>query len=175
MIKHRNYIVRFCDEAWIFIVRRNGDLHVAVVDWEDVDRIANFAWGYHPNGYAMARQGSRSNRTSHYLHREVLGVEDPDVIVDHIDHNELNCRKANLRLTDRSGNGFHRKKFCGVYYSKRDNKWVVALGLPGENRPQRLGAFIEKRDAQQAVVDELYKIDPIAAEHRERLMNAKNN
>ncbi|RWD47457.1 hypothetical protein [Mesorhizobium sp.] len=170
----KNPIIRFCDEAWIFIVRKNGDVHVAVVDWEDVEKISGLAWGYHPDGYAMARKGGRGKRTGHYLHREVLDVDDPEIIVDHIDHDEMNCRKNNLRMTDKSNNGFHRKKFCGVYFSNRSQKWVAALGIPKQDRPQYIGAFSSKLQAQQAVVTELYKIDPVAAKHREELMNAEN-
>lgn len=44
-----------------------------------------------------------------YLHRVLLGVTDPNVIVDHIDNNGLNNTRANLRLTNKVGNALNMR------------------------------------------------------------------
>lgn len=53
-----------------------------------------------------------------YLHRVLLGVTDPNIIVDHKDNNGLNNRRLNLRKTDKTGNALnmssHRDKKSGL-------------------------------------------------------------
>jgi hypothetical protein len=44
------------------------------------------------------------------LHRWVMDVTDENVLVDHIDHNGLNCQDENLRLCNKSENGANSRK-----------------------------------------------------------------
>lgn len=44
-----------------------------------------------------------------YLHRVLLGVTDPDIIVDHRDNNGLNNSRDNLRKTDKVGNALNMR------------------------------------------------------------------
>lgn len=65
----------------------------------------------------------------HYLHRVLLNVTDPDIIIDHIDGNGLNNSRANLRKTDKVGNALNMRVNAnkksglpkGVYSGKPKN------------------------------------------------------
>lgn len=64
------------------------------------------------------------------LHRYLLGLTDPKVETDHENRNGLDNRRANLRVTDRSGNCQNRESFRasssrhrGVSWHKRSRKW----------------------------------------------------
>jgi hypothetical protein len=62
--------------------------------------------------------------------------------VDHIDNNQLNNRKDNLRVTERISNSRNRKSkntnntsgYRNVSYNKRTEEWIVQLQINGKNR-----------------------------------------
>lgn len=69
------------------------------------------------------------------LHRLIVGVDDPKVIVDHINRNRLDCRRENLRVISAFGNSCNHGSFItnksghiGVYYSKCSGKYEVKVG-----------------------------------------------
>jgi AP2-like factor (euAP2 lineage) len=117
---------------------------VAIVDEEDYERVTQFKWSYHSLGYAFRGYGSRENYKYQYLHRFIL--RDPSGIVDHINNDRLDCRKSNLRVTDKSGNAHNpRHKPLGVYWDKKRRNWVARIKVRG--RPHYLGRFTKKSDA----------------------------
>lgn len=75
--------------------------------------------------------------TTIYLHREIMGVTDPKVSVDHIDGNPLNNQRANLRLCNNAENHWNTKKpanntsgFKGVSWiktGKRRKRWMAKI------------------------------------------------
>ena len=46
------------------------------------------------------------------MHRWVLGITDPKIIVDHIDHNGLNNQKSNLRIVSSGINKKNQTTIC---------------------------------------------------------------
>ena len=77
--------------------------YVAVIDAADAPLVTGRAWHY-THGYA-ATTVYRGNGRQGYLamHRLILDAPD-DLLVDHIDHDPLNCRRSNLRLATPSQN-----------------------------------------------------------------------
>lgn len=58
-----------------------------------------------------------------------------NLVVDHVNHDGLDNRISNLRIVDKSTNQINRAKLNsnntsgarGIYYNKRDNKWIAAI------------------------------------------------
>jgi hypothetical protein len=87
--------------------------------------------------YHNTNIGSRS----YYAHRIIMGCTDRKTKVDHINHDTLDNRKANLRITQNENNSKHRKGknsnnksgYRNVCWLKKYGKWVVLLQINGVN------------------------------------------
>lgn len=66
--------------------------YFAIVDPEDSAKVATKKWTY-SQGYAVSRDNNKHIR----MHRFVMNETDPNIIIDHINHNRLDNRKKNLR------------------------------------------------------------------------------
>lgn len=71
----------------------NGAGKYAIVSPEDYPMVARHSW-YYREGYALAKIDSKEIR----MHRYIMDVRDPDLIVDHKDRNRLNNTRENLRV-----------------------------------------------------------------------------
>lgn len=120
--------------------------YFALVDEDDYYWVSQFNWcAIEIDGQVYARRSKkkgslRSNEPYEvYLHRVIIRCTDKSKVVDHIDHNGLNCQKDNLRiclpdenkryLRSRQGSS---SKFLGVMYDKTRNKWKVQLTHSGK-------------------------------------------
>jgi hypothetical protein len=82
-------------------------------------------------------------------------IEDDDKVVDHINRNPLDNRKANLRIITRSQNMMNKtsqssssSKYIGVSFDKNRNKWVAQIAYQGKHK--FLGRFNNEIDAAKA-------------------------
>ena len=89
----------------------------AIIDVEDVDKVKNIKWHCNHAGYAV-NNGSKG-RSTIFMHRLILGVDQP---VDHINFNKLDNRKCNLRPISHSQNQMNNPNFKG-YYTRSENKF----------------------------------------------------
>lgn len=109
--------------------------------------------------YCRTQIGGRKNTKTIYLHRLLLGVRNPRVLVDHADHNGLNNRRGNLRRATKSTNGFNRRGAAAnsrsqrrnVYWNAREKKWMVWLLFGGVR--YYAGYFKDLETADQAAQD----------------------
>ena len=53
--------------------------------------------------------GNKDGLHKKYLHRVIKDVNDPNIYIDHINHNPLNNRRENLRLCTNQENQFNRR------------------------------------------------------------------
>jgi len=83
--------------------------HLVLFDEEDSSLIEKYNWFIHTTG-SYSRVCYDKNNKRLYLHRLILNIEDPHMVVDHINGNPLDNRKENLRLSDKSTNGMNRPK-----------------------------------------------------------------
>jgi hypothetical protein len=102
--------------------------------------------------YIDTATNKRKQRTIH-LHRIIVGVVNNLLYVDHINHDTLDNKKANLRITNKRENMCNRPKpntnnssgYRNVTYEKQTKKWIVQLQIDGKNT--KLGSFEDVHDA----------------------------
>lgn len=127
-------------------------------DEEDFHHFVNKEWHICNTGYL---------RRSHiYFHRLVVGAKKCEV-VDHINGNPLDNRKANLRICTQQQNIRNRNKlrsgktsrFKGVSWDKTREKWMVRIGI-GDGKLKNLGRFEDESEAARAYNAAVKQIDP---------------
>ena len=76
-------------------IRLNGVIGAgkfAKVDSQDYELVARHSW-YYRDGYALTKINNKEVR----MHRYILQITDPEIIVDHVNRNRLDNRRENLR------------------------------------------------------------------------------
>lgn len=127
----------------------------AKVDDEDFERLSKFKW-------CSSKKNSGHYAVRHivvYMHREVMGSP-VGMVIDHKNHDSLDCQKENLRACTLSQNNMNRRGAAsnsktglrGVCWNKQKKKWQASIRAKGRNR--LIGFFEDKYQASQA-----YKIE----------------
>jgi len=108
----------------------------AVIDAEDFPHISQYNWRCKLDGntyYAYTTRSVKGRQRKIFMHRLILNAP-RNKLVDHIDGNGLNNRKANLRLCNHKQNGWNRRpnsrgysKYKGVSWHKGNKKWRAAI------------------------------------------------
>jgi hypothetical protein len=99
------------------------------------------------------------------LHRVILGITDPKVLVDHINGNTLDNRRCNLRITDSQGNRLNTRKankpltsqYIGVSWNKAKRRYRCIVYHEGKHK--HCGYFDNEHDAARSynkLAKELY-------------------
>lgn len=150
--RKENRIVVDGDIAYIYL--DNYDKPV-LIDSSDIEIAKNYCWSAKKDSplhiYVRARE--RVTKKFVLLHRVLMGVTDPNVFVDHINHNTLDNRRCNLRVCDRSVNNSNRIKCCrfssASYNPKcKNNPWSTTCTIDG--KVKRIGYFKTKEEAIEA-------------------------
>lgn len=123
-----------------------------LIDEEDLDKIKLYNWTTHLGYIACSNRRKRGL----LLHRYILGLNDPAIIVDHINRNPLDNRKSNLRIANKSTNGMNRgrqinnltSEYKGVSYRKDRKKWRAYITVMNETR--HLGHYLTAKEAAEA-------------------------
>lgn len=133
-----------------------------LVDDKDYDELIKYRWYFVDKprakyGYVATDMRNTNNKykTRHvYMHRFLLNPP-RNKIVDHINRNGLDNRRANLRIctyTQNNGNFFmgvrNKSGYKGVSWHKATNKWRATLLYKGEQ--QYLGIYDDKLEAAKA-------------------------
>ena len=78
------------------------------------------------------------------MHREIMGVTDPKIYVDHRDHDGLNNLKSNLRVSDNRFNQYNvgkkstsKQKYKNIRQLD-ENRWQVRVRTPKGKRVERV-------------------------------------
>jgi hypothetical protein len=128
--------------------------NIFTFDLEDYDKIKNHCWHKNKRGYIVTSLNTELDdvRQTIRIHRVIMGVEDPEIEVDHIDRDKSNNRKYNLRLVDHRQNNvnknpnYNNSSGCqGVYYNLKLNKWHSQIYY--QNKKIHLGYFDNLDDA----------------------------
>ncbi len=131
----------------------------AIVDPEDYEELARFKWfamrsrrGLYAIRMVKASDGSRKKIR---MHRAILDVPQGKFI-DHINHNGLDNRRANLRIVTNLQNSWNKRKqkgnyssqYKGVSWSKRVGKWHTEIYCRGTKI--FIGYFDDEKTAASA-------------------------
>lgn len=119
---------------------------VALVDDEDyLGLIARGKWTLHNQGYAYRWDRSVKPEKCLLMHRVITNAKRGRE-VDHINHNRLDNRKINLRVTSRSGNNYNRQKTKGFELASKGWKaYLVRVGF--RHKRIYIGYFKEAEEA----------------------------
>lgn len=134
---------------------------VALVDFEDLGQVAAHRWQPVAGRATAVIYASTSVRrpdgfrTTIRMHRLIMAAG-PGQMIDHINFNGLDNRRANLRFTDGSKNVHHHRKaptaesaYKGVTLNPGNGRWRARLRLKGE-RVSHLGYFDSELEAALA-------------------------
>lgn len=138
----------------------------AQVDDEDFEYLNKFKW------YAQLRFGTwyagtntklgNGKYKSVQMHRLILGITDPKILIDHKYHNGLDNQKKHMRISTRAQNKMNgtahkgsSSKYLGVSIYRataknrnKSDKWKAQIGLSGKMKS--LGYFHLESDAAVA-------------------------
>jgi hypothetical protein len=132
----------------------------AIVDPDDYPRLAVCKWYAAKGGntfYAVRGWWSGADKRvlSVKMHQLIIGVSD-GFVADHINHNGLDNRKANLRLATMADNARNARyprvnassKYRGVSFNKQTRKWRTTIRHNGKRK--QLGYFDNEIEAAKA-------------------------
>lgn len=166
----RNTIRTEGDTAYIEIRGRNNQLLCeAVIDAADVPTVKSYRWGavwskereQYIARTTILRDGEH---VSVLLHRFLLGLEN-SALVDHVDGDPLNNRRANLRAANKSQNGQNRKSAnknsrTGVRGVSPTNNGMWRARIMVNRRGVYIGTYPTIAEAEVAVIEARRKYMP---------------
>ena len=109
-------------------------------DLDDYEKIKDHCWYYDEHGYLRTTINGKHIR----LHRYIMGVDDPNIFVDHKKHpprneHKIDNRKNNLRIVTPKENVYNSSLsknntsgVTGVYWNECHKKWKVCFPFNGE-------------------------------------------
>ena len=109
------------------VIKLSGELAsskgaYAIVDDDDYETIISMGtWHLSDTGYAVRR----STITGTIRMHRVIARTPKGKLTDHLNHNRLDNRKANLRICTQKENMSNQKGEKGYCFDKSRNKWIV--------------------------------------------------
>lgn len=136
------------DTTALFMQKRNGELFETLIDTEDLEKVLrtnliwHVIWDIYTKSYYAKASAYKQKPSTVSLHRVVMDVTDPLSEVDHENHDTLDNRKYNLRVTNNINNLKNRgakntnnkSGYRNVYWNTNDARWVVSLQIEGKRR-----------------------------------------
>jgi hypothetical protein len=129
-----------------------------IVEPRDYYSIRHFKWFVHGNGsnlYAARSTLTKDLRSRIiYLHRQIMAPP-AGLVVDHLNCDSLDNRRANLRVVTQAVNMRNRRKrkntssrYIGIWFDKKRNKWTAQIRYNGQKL--WLGRFDSEIEAAKA-------------------------
>lgn len=129
--------------------------YFAIIDASDAGAVGKFNWRVQEDRSGL-RYAHRSGKSNEWigLHRFLMNPAE-GFVVDHINGDGLDCRRANMRVTTRHGNLMNRRAasknrsgYKGVRYRADKRQWVANIGHLGKT--YHLGMFQDAESAARA-------------------------
>lgn len=127
------------------------------VDVEDYDWLSQYKWYCTVGGYAARSQYHKETggQSRVLMHRELCYAPE-GMVVDHINRDPLDNRRANLRAATQKQNIWNRSlpksagwtRYHGIRWDKNRRAWQVRLTVNG--RRESFGYYKDEREAARA-------------------------
>lgn len=131
---------------------------VAIVDDVDFDWLNQWKWYCSERGYAARRTYDKGHREMVRMHRVIINAVEGE-FVDHINCDQLDNRRSNLRIVNVRQNQWNRgankggsSGYKGVSYHKVSGKWCAQIvgQHEGKNKKHWLGSYQTEEEAAKA-------------------------
>jgi len=127
---------------------------VAFVDNDDYDYLMQWKWCAHKDGktFYAVRSSSVINGKRKFImmHRVIMNTPE-GMIVDHIDHDGLNCQKYNMRNCTLKQNTKNRSAFgMSKYLGVTTYRNYIKAAITNDGKYTHLGNFKTKEEAALA-------------------------
>lgn len=126
----------------------------ALVDDSDFEWLSEWKWNLTGDGRNAERRTGGHIGHIILMHRQIMGAKKGQLI-DHINQDPLDNRRANLRFADKSINALNAKRrsdntsgYRGVIFNKQAGKWQANIQIAG--RKIHLGFFVHAEKAAEA-------------------------
>lgn len=140
--------------ARIELRRKDAPSLWAVIDAEDLELVQQYRWSARSQEGRWIYAFTRIDGKTTYLHRLLTDAGD-GTEVDHRDHDGLNNRRSNLRVTTSTNNHGNQRpgrgvtsRYKGVNWTKREKLWRARIKANGIERG--LGYFRTEVEAARA-------------------------
>ena len=137
-------------------VNHKGEKQLFYIDTDDLERVKQYTWVYKSrgDGYAYCHELNTS------LHRFILGIEDSDIIVDHISRNTKDNTKANLRTVNRLENRFNacgigKSGVKGIKWRADRGRWYTDIRVNGIKKGKSFTNFMDALEYRNKVYREV--------------------
>jgi hypothetical protein len=139
---------------------------------EDHEKIKDYCWHKNKRGYFVCSKNLEEDdqRQTIRLHRIIMGINDPEIEIDHINRDKSNNRKYNLREADHRQNNVNKNlnsnnsSGCqGVYYNKKLDKWHSQIYY--NKKKIHIGYFDDLDDAIKSRIKYEIKIENFNNNH----------
>lgn len=101
--------------------------HIVLIDDEDYEFINSMTWHINKHKGKVYAITTKNHSEKYKMHRIILGVTEPNVLVDHKDGNGLNNQRCNIRICTKSQNAANKKpknKYLGVRFHVSRKKYI---------------------------------------------------
>jgi hypothetical protein len=165
------------DVTAVFLKRKDGTVLETLIDTADLPRVQEFpnTWfaqwnintrSYYVFGNTRNEDGTRGRIA---LHRFLLNPS-KDLQVDHINHDTLDNRRSNLRITTLPENLQNKRtyknnrssKFRNVHWHKKKQRWRVRIQINGKTK--EFGYFSDLEAAKKVAIEARKKYMPFSRE-----------
>lgn len=126
----------------------------AMVDDSDFAWLSAYSWHVWKHKHTYYAR-TFTNGRSLFMHRVILGLDDPKILTDHEDHNGLNNQRNNIRIATSSQNNANRRsfnrgssKYKGVCWREKRKKWRAYICV--ENKRTDIGCYETEKEAALA-------------------------
>jgi hypothetical protein len=135
-------------------IKHKNKIYIILYSKIDHNKINKYSWGLSKTALKF-RAEARINYKLVRMHRYILNISDPTIVVDHINGNPLDNRRQNLRICTQKENSRNSIKkrtntsgYKGVSWFKRDKKWRAQIKV--NYKAIHLGYFDTLKLAKQA-------------------------